>query len=56
MRTMKKRILAIIKEIKKWRLFLLPKSFKIFIDNKAATTLVKQILDNGPPMSKLQRW
>jgi len=41
---------------KKWRLFRLPKPFKVLTDNKAATTFVKQVLDNGPHMRKLHRW
>jgi len=50
--SMEKEILA----IKKWRLLLLPKPFKVLTDNKAATTFVKQVLDNGPHMRKLHRW
>ena len=53
--TMEKEILAIIRGIKKWRLFLLPKPFKVLTDNKVATTFVKQVLDNGPHMRKLHR-
>ena len=53
---MEKEILAIMQGIKKWRLFLLPKPFKVLTDNKAATTFVKQILNNGPHMRKLHRW
>ena len=51
--TMEKEILAIIRGTKKWRLFLLPEPFKVLTDNKAATTFVKQVLDNGPYMRKL---
>ena len=54
--TMGKEILAIIKGIKKWRLFLLLKPFKVLTDNKAATTFVRQVLDNGPHIQKLHRW
>ena len=54
--TMEKELLAIIRGITKWRLFLLPKSFKVLTDNQAATTFVKQALDNGPHMRKLHRW
>jgi len=42
---MKKEILAIIRGIKKWRLFLLPKPFKVLTDNKVATAFVKQVLE-----------
>jgi len=51
--TMEKEVLAIIRGITKWRLFLLPKPIKVLIDNQAATTFVKQALDNGPHMRKL---
>ena len=54
--TMEKEILEIIKGIKKWRLFLLPKQFKVPTDNKAATTFVKQVLENCTHMRKLHRW
>jgi len=54
--TMEKEIFAISRRIKNWRLFLLPKPFKVLTDNKAATTFVKQVLDNGPHMRKLHRW
>ena len=54
--TMEKEILDIIRGIKKWRLFLLPKPFKVLTDNKALTTFVKQVLDNVPHMRKLHRW
>jgi len=50
-----KEISARIREIKKWRLFPVPKPFKIFIDNKAKTTFAKQVLDNGPHTRKLHR-
>ena len=53
--TMEKKISAIIRGIKKWRLFLLPKPFKVLTDNKVAITFVKQVLDNGPHMRKLHR-
>ena len=53
---MEKKILAIIRGIKKWRLFLLPKPFEILTDNKATTIFVKQVLNNGPHMQKLYRW
>jgi len=53
---MEKEILAIIRGIKKWRLFLLHRTFKILADNKVATTFVKQILDNNPHMRKLHKW
>ena len=52
---MEQEVLAIIRGIKKWRLFLLPKPFKVLTDNKAATTFVKQALDDGPHMRKLHR-
>jgi len=39
---MKKKIFAIIRGIKKWRLFLLPKPFKVLIDNKTTTTFVNK--------------
>ena len=48
--TMAKELLAIIRGVTKFRLFLLPKPFKVLSDNQAATTFVKQDLDNGPPM------
>jgi len=35
---------------------LLPKPFKVLTDNQAATTFVKQALDNRPHMRKLYRW
>ena len=54
--TTPKEILAIIRGIKKWRLFLLPKPFKVLTDNKAAATFVKQIFYNGPHMRELHRW
>jgi len=53
---MEKEILATIRRIKKWKLFLLPKPFKVLTDNKAATIFVTQVLDNGPHMRKLHRW
>ena len=53
--TMENFFLAIISEIKKWRLFLLRKPFKVLTDNKAVTIFVKQILDNGPHMRKLHK-
>ena len=53
---MGKQFLAIISGITKWRLFLLPKPCKVLTDNQAATTFVKQALDNGPHMRKLHRW
>ena len=53
--TIKEEIFAIIREIKKWRIFLFPKPFKILTDNKAATTFLKQVLDNGPHMRKLHK-
>lgn len=53
---MEKELLAIIRGITKWRLILLPKSFKVLTDNQIATTFVKQALDNGPHMRKLHRW
>jgi len=53
--TMEKEILAIIIRIKKWRLFLLPKSYKVLIDNKLGTTFVKLILGNCPHMCILHR-
>jgi len=52
---MEKELLAIIREITKWRLFLLPKQFKVLVDNPAATTFVKQALDDGPHMRKLHQ-
>ena len=52
---MEKEILAIIRGIKKWQLFLLPKPFKGLTDNHATTTFVNQALDNGPHMRKLHR-
>ena len=51
-----KELLAIIRGITKWRLFLLRKPFKVLTDNQAATTFVKQALDNGPHMCKLHHW
>ena len=36
-------------------IFLLPKPFKIVIDDKAVTTFLKKILDNGPHMHELHR-
>ena len=54
--TMGKELLAIIIGISKWRLFLLPKPFKVLTDNHAATTFVKQASYNGPHMQKLHRW
>jgi len=53
---MGKELLAIIRGITKWRLFLLSKPFKVLTDNEAATSFVKQALDNGPHMHKLHRW
>ena len=50
--TMEKELLAIIRGITKWRLFLLPKSFKVLTNNQAATIFVKQALD----VRKLHRW
>jgi len=51
--TMEKELLAIIKGITKWRLFLPPKPFKVLTDYQAATLFVKQVLDNEPHMRKL---
>jgi len=53
---MEKELLAIIKGITKWGLFLLPKPFKVLTNNQTATTFVKQALHNGPHMRKLHRW
>ena len=53
--TMEKELLAVIRGITKWRLFLLPKPFKVLTDNQATTTFLKQALDNGPYMRKLHR-
>jgi len=44
--TMEKELLVIIRGITKCRLFLLPKPFKVLTDNQAATSFVKQALDN----------
>ena len=44
--TMEKKNLPIIRGIKKWRLLLLPKLFKVLIGNKPATTFVRQVLDD----------
>ena len=52
---MEKETSAIIQQIKKWRLFLLRKPFKVLTYNKVATTFVKQVLDNGLYMRKLHR-
>ena len=54
--TIEKEILAIIRGIKKWILFLPPKPFKVLTNNKAATTFVKQVLDNRRHMHKFQIW
>ena len=51
---MEKKILA-IREIKKWRLFLLPKAFKVLTNNKATTSFVKQDFNDEPHMRKLHR-
>ena len=46
----------ILRGVKKWRLFLLLKPFKVPTDNKAATIFVKQVWDNDAHMRKLHRW
>jgi len=51
----KKKLLAIIRGITKWRLVLLHKPFKILTDNQAVVTFVKQALDNIPHMQKLHK-
>jgi len=46
----KKNFEQLLEVLQKWGLFLLPKPFKVLNDNQAATTFVKQALDNRSHM------